>query len=46
MVTASPAAGGLVVPSGSLPDLLRAALAPLTPALDAAEERRAAAPEN
>ncbi|MBX6383790.1 MAG: TetR family transcriptional regulator [Microbispora sp.] len=31
--------GGLVVPSGSLPDLLRAALAPLTPALDAAEER-------
>lgn len=43
---ASPAAGGLVVPSGSLPDLLRAALAPLTPALDAAEERRAAAPEN
>jgi len=31
--------GGLVVPSGSLPDLLRASLAPLTPALDAAEER-------
>jgi AcrR family transcriptional regulator len=30
--------GGLVVPSGSLPDLLRASLAPLTPALDAAEE--------
>jgi AcrR family transcriptional regulator len=28
---------GLVVPSGSLPDLLRATLAPLTPALDAAE---------
>jgi AcrR family transcriptional regulator len=28
--------GGLVVPSGSLPDLLRAALAPLEPALDAA----------
>lgn len=28
---------GLVVPSGSLADLLRAALAPLTPALDAAE---------
>ncbi|MFE7675686.1 TetR/AcrR family transcriptional regulator [Streptomyces albidoflavus] len=29
----------LVVPSGSLTDLLRAALAPLAPALDAAEER-------
>ncbi|MEU5264171.1 TetR/AcrR family transcriptional regulator [Amycolatopsis sp. NPDC021455] len=28
--------GGLVVPSGSLPELLRAALAPLEPALDAA----------
>ncbi|OZM71604.1 TetR family transcriptional regulator [Amycolatopsis antarctica] len=36
---ASPAAGELVVPSGSLPDLLRAALAPLAPALDAAEQR-------
>jgi AcrR family transcriptional regulator len=36
---ASPAPGGLVVPSGSLPDLLRTALAPLTPALDAAEQR-------
>ncbi|MEE1941703.1 helix-turn-helix domain-containing protein [Streptomyces sp. TRM 70361] len=36
---ASPAAGGLVVPAGSLPDLLRSALAPLVPALDAAEER-------
>jgi AcrR family transcriptional regulator len=34
---ASPATGALVVPSGSLPDLLRTALAPLTPALDAAE---------
>lgn len=33
-------AGGLVVPSGSLPDLLRGALAPLAPALDAAEARR------
>ncbi|WP_199434713.1 TetR/AcrR family transcriptional regulator [Qaidamihabitans albus] len=33
----TPRAGGLVVPSGSLPDLLRAALATLTPALDAAE---------
>ncbi len=32
-------AGGLVVPSGSLPALLRASLAPLTPALDAAEQR-------
>ncbi len=34
---ASSVTGGLVVPSGSLPDLLRSALAPLTPALDAAE---------
>ncbi|MGW0484585.1 TetR/AcrR family transcriptional regulator [Nonomuraea sp. NPDC003214] len=33
-------AGGLVVPSGSLPDLLRAALAPLAPALDAADRAR------
>lgn len=32
-------ADGLVVPSGSLPDRLRAALAPLTPAFDAAEQR-------
>ncbi|MFG2009317.1 TetR/AcrR family transcriptional regulator [Micromonospora sp. NPDC048868] len=32
-------AGGLVVPSGSLPDQLRAALAPLAPAFDAAERR-------
>jgi AcrR family transcriptional regulator len=32
-------AGGLVVPSGSLPELLRGALAPLAPALDAAEAR-------
>ncbi|GAA1974539.1 TetR/AcrR family transcriptional regulator [Catenulispora subtropica] len=30
-------AAGLVVPSGSLPDLLRATLAPLSPAFDAAE---------
>ncbi|MEW9554127.1 TetR/AcrR family transcriptional regulator [Nonomuraea sp. NPDC050783] len=36
---ASFTAGGLVVPSGSLPELLRAALAPLVPALDAAERR-------
>jgi hypothetical protein len=36
---ASLSASGLVVPSGSLPDLLRTALAPLTPALEAAEER-------
>ena len=32
-----PAGSGLVVVSGSLPDLLRTALAPLAPALDAAE---------
>jgi MftR C-terminal domain len=32
-------ASGLVVPSGSLPGLLRASLAPLAPALDAAEHR-------
>jgi AcrR family transcriptional regulator len=32
-------ARGLVVPSGSLPDQLRAALAPLAPAFDAAERR-------
>ena len=37
--TALPPASGLVVPSGSLPELLRTALAPLVPALDAAEER-------
>lgn len=30
---------GLVIPTGSLPDLLRAALAPLAPAFDAAEDR-------
>lgn len=36
--TAFPPASGLVVPSGSLPELLRTALAPLRPALDAAEE--------
>lgn len=36
---ASSASGGLVIPSGSLPDLIRAALAPLTPALDAAERQ-------
>jgi AcrR family transcriptional regulator len=35
----SDAGGGLVVVSGSLPDLLRAALAPLAPAFDAAEKR-------
>jgi AcrR family transcriptional regulator len=34
----APASGGLVVLSGSLPGLLRAALEPLTPALAAAEE--------
>jgi MftR C-terminal domain len=32
----SSAASGLITVSGSLPELLRAALAPLTPALDAA----------
>ncbi|WP_049568914.1 TetR/AcrR family transcriptional regulator [Streptomyces sp. SBT349] len=32
-------AAGLVVPSGSLPDQLRAALSPLAPAFDAAERR-------
>jgi AcrR family transcriptional regulator len=36
---ASPVASGLLVPSGSLPELLRTALAPLAPALDAAERR-------
>ncbi|WP_432977163.1 TetR/AcrR family transcriptional regulator [Dactylosporangium sp. CA-233914] len=36
--TTSPSATGLVVPTGSLPDLMRAALAPLGPALDAAAE--------
>lgn len=41
--TASAAAGGLVVPSGSLPGLLRAALAPLAPALDAAGQPGSAA---
>lgn len=35
----SPGAGGLVVPSGSLSGRLRAALAPLAPAFDAAERR-------
>jgi AcrR family transcriptional regulator len=35
-------AGGLVVPAGSLPDRLRAALAPLAPAFDAAERAGAA----
>jgi AcrR family transcriptional regulator len=37
--TTSPT-GGLLVPTGSLPDLLRTALAPLAPALDAAEAAR------
>ncbi|MGS2810516.1 TetR/AcrR family transcriptional regulator [Nocardia sp. MW-W600-9] len=35
----SPAASGLVVPSGALPELLRTSLALLAPALDAAEKR-------
>lgn len=34
-----PRTSGLVTVSGSLPDLLRTALAPLAPALDAAEQR-------
>ncbi|MGC9540107.1 TetR/AcrR family transcriptional regulator [Streptomyces sp. UG1] len=38
-VTERLAAVGLVVPSGSLPDQLRAALNPLAPAFDAAEQR-------
>ncbi|MCK1798665.1 TetR/AcrR family transcriptional regulator [Streptomyces sp. XM4193] len=36
---ASGAGGGLVVPTGSLPDRLRAALAPLAPALDAVDRQ-------
>ncbi|MFJ1459285.1 TetR/AcrR family transcriptional regulator [Nocardia sp. N2S4-5] len=36
-----PASGSLVVVSGSLADLLRSALMPLTPALDAAERQAA-----
>ena len=36
--TGVPATAGFVVVSGSLPDLLRAALTPLVPALDAAEQ--------
>lgn len=36
---AATAISGLVVPSGSLPELLHASLAPLTPALEAAEGR-------
>jgi AcrR family transcriptional regulator len=39
-------ASGLVVPSGSLPSLLRASLAPLAPALDAAEHRSGSAAEH
>ncbi|MFD6455211.1 MULTISPECIES: TetR/AcrR family transcriptional regulator [unclassified Nocardia] len=35
----APVSSGLVVPSGALPELLRAGLAPLAPALDAAEKR-------
>lgn len=37
--TESPSISGLVVPSGSLPDLMRTALTPLVPALDAATKR-------
>ncbi len=39
-ITGSPGGSGLVVVSGSLPDLLRTALAPLEPALNAAEVTR------
>lgn len=35
----TPANSGLVVPSGALPQLLRATLAPLAPAFDAAQKR-------
>ncbi|HEX3788111.1 MAG TPA: TetR family transcriptional regulator [Pseudonocardiaceae bacterium] len=38
-------AGGLVVAAGSLPDLLRRTLAPLRPALDAAEDQRHQRPQ-
>lgn len=38
-VAGSPSVSGLVVPSGSLPELLRTALAPLRPALEAAQGR-------
>ena len=37
--------GGLVVPSGSLPGLLRSALGTLAPALDAAEQRARRRPQ-
>jgi AcrR family transcriptional regulator len=39
-----PASSGLVVPTGSLPELLRASLTPLVPALDAAERQAAGEP--
>ena len=39
-----PAGGGLVVPTGSLPELLRASLTPLAPAFDAAERQAAGEP--
>ena len=38
--SAMPSSPGFVVPSGSLPDLVRAALTPLAPALDAAAATR------
>jgi len=38
-LSSAPKRGGLVVVSGSLPELLRATLEPLIPALDAAERR-------
>lgn len=41
-----PGTGELVVPSGSLPDQLRTALAPLTPAFDAAEGHNQPSPSS
>ncbi len=37
--TAPPSMRGFVIPTGSLPDLVRTTLTPLTPALDAAGHR-------
>jgi AcrR family transcriptional regulator len=37
--SAAPTSSGLLVPSGSLPELLRSTLAPLAPALEAAERQ-------
>jgi AcrR family transcriptional regulator len=43
-ITTPSVSSGLVVPSGSLPELLRASLAPLRPAFDAAESKLPGAP--